>query len=76
MSPDEENQYDVSDLWKEDRMPGGAYTISLRPISRRELRIDYWTGAFLAVAPACRLRVTGSVWLPGQVRLIAIGNQL
>ncbi len=50
MSPDEENQYDVSDLWKEDRMPGGAYTISLRPISRRELRIDYWTGAFLLAA--------------------------
>lgn len=50
MPSDEKNQYNISDLWKEEQIPSGSYNVSLRAISKKELRIDYWTGAFLLAA--------------------------
>ena len=46
----EKNEYNPMALAKQDAIEKGAYTISMLPVRRKELRIDYWTGAFLAAA--------------------------
>ncbi len=46
----ERNEYRLDRIWQEETPPPGSYTISMRSISRKELRIDYWTGAFLMAA--------------------------
>ncbi len=46
----EANKYDIMELAKPDVPEKGSFTISLRPVTKKELRIDYWTGAFLAAA--------------------------
>ncbi|MEM3852306.1 MAG: cytochrome b N-terminal domain-containing protein, partial [Methanomassiliicoccales archaeon] len=38
------------ELTKPDAPTEGSFNITLRPVTRRELRLDYWTGAFLAAA--------------------------
>lgn len=50
MSSQEPNEYRIEKLWEEQKSPEGSYSITLRSISRKEMRIDYWTGAFLIAA--------------------------
>lgn len=50
MDSDDRNEFRVEKLWEEEKAPEGSYNIPLRSISRKELRIDYWTGAFLVAA--------------------------
>jgi len=46
----EPNEYNLMELAKPDAPMEGSFSINLRPIRKHELRIDYWTGAFLATA--------------------------
>ena len=46
----EKNEYDISKIISEEKGPPGSYSISLRSITRKELRLDYWTGSFLLAA--------------------------
>jgi quinol-cytochrome oxidoreductase complex cytochrome b subunit len=46
----EPNEYNLLELTKPDAPVEGSFSINLRPVRRHELRIDYWTGAFLATA--------------------------
>ncbi|MBX8638594.1 MAG: cytochrome bc complex cytochrome b subunit [Thermoplasmata archaeon] len=46
----EKNEYNPLNLTKQEEAQKGAYSISFLPVTRKELRIDYWTGAFLATA--------------------------
>ena len=46
----EKNEYNPLNLTKQEESEKGAYSISFLPVTRKELRIDYWTGAFLATA--------------------------
>ncbi|WP_297026165.1 cytochrome bc complex cytochrome b subunit [Thermoplasma sp.] len=48
----EKNEYDLTKLMEEDTEYPGSYKILLRPISRKEFRLDYWTGSFLMAAVA------------------------
>ena len=50
MSVDGENEYQIEKLWREEEPQEGSYSITMRSISRKELRLDYWTGAFLVAA--------------------------
>jgi quinol-cytochrome oxidoreductase complex cytochrome b subunit len=50
MAAEEPNEYRIEKLWEEEGAPEGSYNIPLRSISKKELRIDYWTGAFLVAA--------------------------
>ncbi len=43
---------------KQEEVPEGSYTISFLPLTKRQLRLDYWTGAFLAAAVVYQI-VTG-----------------
>lgn len=47
---EEKNNYNPMELISQEATEKGAYVISFRPVTRRQLRIDYWTGAFLAAA--------------------------
>jgi len=44
---EEKNDYNLMDALEEDESPPGSYKISLRSVTRKEFRIDYWTGSFL-----------------------------
>ncbi len=46
----EKNEYNPLNLTKHEEPQPGSYSISFLPVTRKELRIDYWTGAFLATA--------------------------
>lgn len=50
MANEKPNEFRIEKLWEEEAVPEGSYNISLRSISKKELRIDYWTGAFLVAA--------------------------
>ena len=44
---DNKNDYNIMNAVKEDDSPPGSYKISLRSVTKKEFRIDYWTGSFL-----------------------------
>ena len=46
----EKNEYNPLNLTKHEEIQKGSYSISFLPVTKKELRIDYWTGAFLAAA--------------------------
>ena len=46
----EKNEYDLTKIITEEKGPPGSYNISLRSITKKELRLDYWTGSFLLAA--------------------------
>ncbi len=46
----EKNEYNPMNLVSQEKPEEGAYVISFLPLKKRQLRIDYWTGAFLAAA--------------------------
>lgn len=50
MTSEEPNEYRIEKIWEQDELPEGSYNIGMRSISKKELRIDYWTGAFLVAA--------------------------
>lgn len=50
MPTEEPNEYGLTRIWEEETPQEGSYSITMRSISRKELRIDYWTGAFLVAA--------------------------
>lgn len=50
MGTQEPNEYRIEKIWEEEKPPDGSYSITMRSISRKELRIDYWTGVFLLAA--------------------------
>lgn len=50
MGTEEPNEFRIEKIWEEETPPEGSYNIPMRSISRKELRIDYWTGAFLLAA--------------------------
>lgn len=47
---DERNNYNVIEALDESEVPPGSYNISLRSVTKKEFRIDYWTGSFLMAA--------------------------
>ena len=47
MEDDNKNDYNIMNAVKEDDSPPGSYKISLRSVTKKEFRIDYWTGSFL-----------------------------
>ena len=44
---EEKNDYNLMNVLDEDESPPGSYKISLRSVTKKEFRIDYWTGSFL-----------------------------
>ncbi|MHB8396050.1 MAG: cytochrome b [Thermoplasmataceae archaeon] len=44
---EEKNDYNLMNAIREEDTPPGSYKIALRSITRKEFRIDYWTGSFL-----------------------------
>ena len=44
---EEKNDYNLMNVLEEDESPPGSYKISLRSVTKKEFRIDYWTGSFL-----------------------------
>jgi len=46
----EKNEYDIQELARPDAPSQGSFDIHLKAVTEHELRIDYWTGAFLAAA--------------------------
>ncbi|MCL4335353.1 MAG: cytochrome bc complex cytochrome b subunit [Candidatus Thermoplasmatota archaeon] len=44
---EEKNNYTLTDIMKEEPAPPGSYTVSIRAVTKKEFRIDYWTGSFL-----------------------------
>ncbi|SMD31343.1 cytochrome b [Picrophilus oshimae] len=46
----ERNNYDLTKIMKPEELPEGSYSIGIRSVTLRGLRIDEWTGAFVATA--------------------------
>ena len=44
---EEKNDYNLMNVLEEDESPPGSYKISLRSVTKKEFRLDYWTGSFL-----------------------------
>ena len=47
MENDDKDEYNIMNIVKEDDSPPGSYKIALRSVTKKEFRIDYWTGSFL-----------------------------
>lgn len=44
---DHENDYNLMNAVREEESPPGSYKIAMRSVTKKEFRIDYWTGSFL-----------------------------